>query len=693
MTSPSSSDPRRLDRINPSKTIHNPPPEVPSVRRLTTRQVGVIGTVIVDLILAQVALALGGINILGVKPFAFLTTWGQEIQVRAADAFNKAMASEAVANSSEATSAVALGQVAVTKEQVQEQQIGLQTTWNGLWEASTNTVLPPGQNKSAQDVKNGQIVVREIAVQGATGASGANANVQSTWNNIYNGAFNTSVSNATLSDVFNTNRTIVIRTGTSETNQGVLGGNIQSTWDSIYVAAGGTGPTTNRTLSDAQQRILLLNNTAYGASGSIYLGWRRYYQGITGIDLETITADDVLDAGENTSDTLEDHDERINELETERDGSTFSGSSSSINFTNYSVGALPNPPWTTTVVSGSNGASINSAKQAAWTGSSVGRVTFIQNVQTLTDYQRVTTSVADWGFGRNYVYGRSNASGTSAIVARTWIEYSLSSGFTLVVQLWNGTSSLLKEERVSPSGIGANWAVTLLCGVQINNTSYPRKYRIFINNTLMLDHDDTANVTAAVTGRFSGFGLEAVAGNNNTLNRPSPVSAWSMSDNVPATYLGAGMRAARTSSTGSAPFGLATAGAVWPASVLATDPVIPPNTDVMTYSSQRVTAKVAGWYVVNIGLKVDQLINLSFHYLQLGVYVNGAAHTWGAVVPYDQFAVTAVVYLNKDDYVEPGFRTNFDDWNAIGNAAGTLTYFTVSFLNNTKPSNPKATTA
>lgn len=78
-------------RINPSPTIHNPPPPVkPASPQLTAQRIGLIGSVILDLVLAQVALALGNITILGQKPFGFLAEWGRDLQQRALDAYNNA---------------------------------------------------------------------------------------------------------------------------------------------------------------------------------------------------------------------------------------------------------------------------------------------------------------------------------------------------------------------------------------------------------------------------------------------------------------------------------------------------------------------------------------------------------------------------------------------------------------------------
>jgi hypothetical protein len=73
--------------VNPLPSIHNPPPARAGVQRLTGKQVGAFGIIVVDLILAQVALALGGVTILGAKPFAFLTTWGNSLVQQASNAY------------------------------------------------------------------------------------------------------------------------------------------------------------------------------------------------------------------------------------------------------------------------------------------------------------------------------------------------------------------------------------------------------------------------------------------------------------------------------------------------------------------------------------------------------------------------------------------------------------------------------
>lgn len=85
-------------KVNPSTTVHVAPPAVKAVQPLTPAQIGAIGEIILDLTLAQVALALGSINILGVRPFASLTDWGYALQDKAKQAYDNAFNAQASAN-------------------------------------------------------------------------------------------------------------------------------------------------------------------------------------------------------------------------------------------------------------------------------------------------------------------------------------------------------------------------------------------------------------------------------------------------------------------------------------------------------------------------------------------------------------------------------------------------------------------
>lgn len=76
--------------ITASPTIHDEPPAANTpFPRPTPQYIGVIGSVILDLILAQIAIALGNVTVLGKKPFAFLSDWGRDLQEKASEAYTR----------------------------------------------------------------------------------------------------------------------------------------------------------------------------------------------------------------------------------------------------------------------------------------------------------------------------------------------------------------------------------------------------------------------------------------------------------------------------------------------------------------------------------------------------------------------------------------------------------------------------
>lgn len=715
MTQPGEVD---LSQISPSTTVNKTPREKPSIRRLTSRQVGVIGVTIVDLILAQVAIALGGISVLGVSPFGFLTKWGQALQVKAADAYSKAIASEAVANSSDANTAIALGQVAVTKESVLQNEIGLQTTWNGLWEASYNTTLSSGVNKTATDVKGAQVEVRSIAYTGASGAAVNSGNIQGTWDNIYGAAYDVNAANTTLNQVRSATEAIVFTGNTALEGSDTANGNIQNTWNTIYVASGGTGPATNKSLQDARDAMNGVTTTAVWSEYNVYDTWERFIFGTYGFvpnypDSPTPDSsgapvtdhDPIDDFGQGVTDTnttIDDHEARIDEIETTDTGST-SGSGIAVNFSTYADGALPNPPWTVTTVSGSNGLTVVGGN-VSWSGSA-GHVRVIYNqLQLTTDYQRIGVTVTNRAISSPfYVYGRSDSTGANAVYAKIYQKVFTTKPFVgWYAELWNiatvgSTVTLTKLKEGRLSGVtGAALSVSLRCGVQINGVDYPRKFRIIANGVTGLEHDDSANVTA-IGGKYGGFGLQKIG-----LDRPPDISAWSLYDSKPATYLGAGIRVIRNTATAYDLSGSSNSPAVLSNQVFNAEQ-IPGNPDLFTWDATipGVTVKVTGWYSVNYGVKLDgALVAVKFKLCVFHSYIDSSdqvineAHTIGpSAVDPDYTSMSALVYCNAGDVIKPGYISSGGTPGIVGSANGNTCYFSVAFLNNTKPANPKITTS
>lgn len=85
--------------ITASPTIHTPPPAATSpIASPSPQYIGVIGSVLLDLILGQIAIALGNVTVLGVRPFEFLSDWGRTLVNRANDAYRDATFAQGSAN-------------------------------------------------------------------------------------------------------------------------------------------------------------------------------------------------------------------------------------------------------------------------------------------------------------------------------------------------------------------------------------------------------------------------------------------------------------------------------------------------------------------------------------------------------------------------------------------------------------------
>ena len=237
-------NPGRRPAITPNPRIHTEPPaKLGSIQRYNGDQLGIIFKFVADTILANVALAFGGIEILGIKPFDFLTTWGNDVRLKAAQAFNQSMANAAVTASNSASQAIALGEVQVTRGT-------LQSTVNGLWEANNNTTLGSGVNKTPAELKASQVTVR------ATGETNK-GNIESTWNGLWEAnTSQTATSNKSIADVKAAQS--VVKTDATNGATGAVANtsNIQATWNSVYVASGGFLPVGgNKSLADAQAQL------------------------------------------------------------------------------------------------------------------------------------------------------------------------------------------------------------------------------------------------------------------------------------------------------------------------------------------------------------------------------------------------------------------------------------------------------
>ena len=225
-------------QINPAPNIHNPPAEVKQVPRLTTRQVGVVGEIIVELILAKIALALAGVNILGLKPFDFMNQWAIDLQNKASDAYKGAFVIVDVraGNSLGTTNSGTLSQIYTAQAQVN-------STANT---ASSNA--SSGLNQIGQIISGvgtsivGAVVNTATAVGQAIG--GAIQGVVDTWNGFWGAVFGGTHTGKTATDFRTAAGSVTATANTAYSTGNTNADNTKTVVNGIYDAwfgGGGTG--------------------------------------------------------------------------------------------------------------------------------------------------------------------------------------------------------------------------------------------------------------------------------------------------------------------------------------------------------------------------------------------------------------------------------------------------------------------
>lgn len=425
------------------------------------------------------------------------------------------------------------------------------------------------------------------------------------------------------------------------------------------------------------------------------------WRGLFSPDTANRTAEDVYSAAYATADNVAKLKASVAKLESDAANGSYSGNTASVDFASYSAASsLPSPPWTSTRAGTGAGRVGIANDRAAWLGAStdVNRTDTLIYTQTAsnTNYQRIGVTVATMANTSltndlaTYIYGRSNSTGTTAVYAKL---------MPTKCELWavtGGTATRLDVvEGTSGSGfLGFNFFLApgnywLECGVGTTE----RRFRIWQDNKVIIDKTDTTNISP-LGNKFTGFGSQATTYQQSGTKQglPPELAAFAFYDNTQATTLGSGFRAIKTSGSNSVTAthgaGATPVVAELPGSFFNTEDA---KTDDLTHdtTTNKITASVAGWYLVTVSLKASaDIINGS---LSTALYKNGSVFSIGhtqfglATGGGDVAAGTFIVYLNKNDYVQPGYSANRSH-TLIGTTNGSAAW-SVAFLSNTKPVN------
>lgn len=489
----------------------------------------------------------------------------------------------------------------------------------------------------------------------------------------------------------------------SNLTSGNLANTLNNLWDGFNGTSGSTGiiPSQVGTIAGTHRSNLygVIDAAAIGLGGYSGTGY---------------TASAVQGAADNTRQNISDMNQLISLLTTQAATGAYSGNAVSIDFATYGVstaigGAFASGqsyPFGT----GSGYMGINSSGRAEWTviGDSskvcIARVSPGVTVNgaavtgTKADMQRVGMVLSTlWGgvggggavgsAPANYIFGRMNASSSQYVYARI-IYANLGSGMV------GGTTSGATIQFGYQGGLLGTTTTRILkagatywleCGTGTSGLPL-RTFNLYENGTFIHQYIDSGSVTT--TANYGvGFGMMG-----QSVARPCQVAAFSWYDNSPPAYKGSGFRASKLD-TGTMSVTATTA--LLPGSYYSSSGTNFWKTSDLTYdhATNKLTVSKEGWYNVTIVQKATGSIPaFTGGTSGLALYKNGAVISRGSRMTYPASttavgtSMTCQLYLLPNDYIQPGYDSDWAHTLWAGEATGTHTYWQVNFINSVMPS-------
>lgn len=518
------------------------------------------------------------------------------------------------------------------------------------------------------------------------GLNGSTGSTNKTVSNVKNAA-GTARSQANLG---------VTNAATAQGAAATADGKAQGAIDGIDQAmTGATG--TGATAGTVKTRLQQLNSNLWGTNtlgttikdaatpAVAYLsqGWNNTSEDYTSLDAR-ITTDAIRQAAASLSD-------QIAKIKTTTGGASFSGNSASVSFNQFTT--ISGAGFFPTTISGTANTLSVSNGNAAFAYPSV-NPTIVRarydTVQATSSYQKVGIVFAGMNSGKNYIFARMSSDMSSYIYA--WF-----SGSTIEIGYNTGSGEIMLAQRVYSGSLynfayytgGTYW---LECGYGGSLGTY----RVLSGDTPVLTANDVSNrLTTIGTSKYVGFG--GTSGTAFNFKQAAPLAAFAFYDNTPPTTFGSGFRVSRTStatvnlnSTGTGSGGTP---AVLPNTVFSSaTSTVDYSTAEYTWSAATngVTIKVSGWYHVCVNARLSAITGNNYLFA-VGVRKNANMVAMGADAGPGTYVASAstIVYCAKDDVVYPVYLNNYTSTvPLVGEANGSNTYFSVSFLNNATPVQP-----
>jgi hypothetical protein len=373
---------------------------------------------------------------------------------------------------------------------------------------------------------------------------------------------------------------------------------------------------------------------------------------------------------------------QVSSLTTSSGGAAFSGTAISRDFSQY--GTLTAAGFTVTSPSGSGGSLSIINGSAAWSGlASNQTIRAIHATPTSTNYQRVGIVFSGYDTGKSYIYARANSSGSNYVFASFQNK-------TITI----GYNSGAGEGTVTGWSINTTYNAYwpgYVYWLEVGVGAVANQYRILSGNTPILTVTDPGYATGG--GNYVGFGGLATYSNaaRSEGGYAAPVSSFAFLDNKPPATVGSGFLVTKTTTTG-VNFPKSEAGAIWPTGVFGAALKISDGYTWDGGTANALTVNRTGWFQVNVGARQASIASSGF-WLMVGVRKNGEIVGLGGDCSQGGFSAAGsfTVYCEAGDILYPVYAQNYQlgvsttGISIVGEATGSRTYFSVSFLNNAVP--------
>lgn len=279
--------------------------------------------------------------------------------------------------------------------------------------------------------------------------------------------------------------------------------------------------------------------------------------------------------------------------------------------------------------------------------------------------------------GYNYIFGRSNASGSTRVQVKLGAD---SCKLEFVTGSFASPTVTAMGAGVSGFSFKSSASYWLQCGT----TGDVNTYRIWENSRVIYEFADTSGIAAAATGFYAGLGARAFASIFGTI-RPANVLAFTFADNIPPAILGSGFRRYRTSTTG---VSISSGNNLLPGSFFDTADII---TEDFTYTSSTNSLVIgnAGWYMISLQIALSGFLSSNYAVApqiiqnsQIAAWSNQSFGTAGSFGGSSIIAGTFLLYCDAGDVLQPGYNANTSPSSTmVGAAGGAQTFWSVALVN------------